>query len=70
MGKYLLVLAVVGVCLYLFMDLYVELPKDIQVASQQEIMQFRHPLMPPAGGDMAMQNDSQALLDVPTVRAK
>ncbi len=61
MEKYLLVLSVSGVCLYLFMDLYIGLPRDMQVASQYEIVQLHHPLMPPSDSDIASQDEAKVI---------
>jgi len=72
MGKYLLVLAVLGVYFYMYMDL----PKDIQAATQYEIVQLHNPLMPlPADADamressgMSMQDKTKILLVSSPVR--
>ncbi len=68
MGKYLLVLAAVGVCIYQYMDL----PGEMQAtpAPQYEMVQLRHPLMPPSDSDSVVQDKDQALLDASPVRTE
>jgi hypothetical protein len=72
MGKYLLVLAVLGVYIYLYMDM----PRDIQAATQYEIVQLHNPLMPlPAAANVmhessgiSMQENAKILLVSSPVR--
>lgn len=60
MGKYLLVLAVLGVYFYMYMDL----PKDIQAATQYEIVQLHNPLMPlPADADVMRESSGISMQD-------
>lgn len=42
MGKYLFILAILGIYIYLYMDL----PKDMQAATQYEIVKLHNPLIP------------------------
>lgn len=53
MGKYLLIVAVLGVYIYLYMDL----PKDMQAATQYEIVKLHNPLIP-LPSDVALQEKS------------
>lgn len=55
MGKYLLIVAVLGVYIYLYMDL----PKDMQAATQYEIVKLHNPLIP-LPSDVALQEKSGA----------
>ena len=70
MEKYLIVLSVVGVCLYLFTDLYLDLPKDMPAAAKFEIVQLHHPLMPPSDSDSVIQNKDRALLEASPARTE
>jgi len=59
MGKYLFIVTVLGVYIYLYMDL----PKDMQAVTQYEIVQLHNPLMPLPANSKMMQESKAKHLD-------
>jgi hypothetical protein len=59
MGKYLFIVTVLGIYIYLYMDL----PKDMQAATQYEIVQLHNPLIPLPANAANMQESNAAVQD-------